>query len=161
MKIIPAIAQRLVDNTHLPIYSAQIFSPTPTSVQYSLSAALKLPAGITVDLKPITLNLYSNTSKPSDPYLRANLPEYHLKGYSQINITNQTTEILDEKQFTDFLTDAVYGDEFELSAEGATLAYLGILKIPIKLQKTIKLTGKSYHLTVRYLLSSNICPRPQ
>lgn len=140
--IFPAIAQRLVDNASLPIYSASIMNPTPSTISYSLSSSLKIPAGLVVDLKPITLSLYTNDSGPTDPYVKVNLPEYHLKGTTAINITRQTVDILDEARFEEFLHSAVANKEFTLSASGSTTAYLGVLKAPIKLTKQVKLTGK-------------------
>jgi hypothetical protein len=142
--VFPAIAQRLVDNASLPIYSASIMNPTPSSVVYSLSSSLKIPAGLTVDLKPITLDLFTNDSGPTDPYVKVNLPEYHLKGTTEINITGQTVDILDQNRFEEFLESAVANKEFTFSASGATTAYLGVLKAPIKLNKEVKLTGKRH-----------------
>jgi hypothetical protein len=142
--VFPAIAQRLVDNASLPIYSASITNPTPSSVVYSLSSSLKIPAGLTVDLKPITLSLFTNDSGPSDPYVKVNLPEYHLKGETKINITRQTVDILNQDRFEDFMESAVVSKKFTLSASGATTAYLGALKAPIKLNKEVKLTGKRH-----------------
>jgi hypothetical protein len=141
LKIFPAIAQRLVDDTSLPIYSASIMNPTPSSVSYSLSSSLKIPAGLTVDLKPIILNLYTNETGPSNPYMRVSLPEYHLKGETAISITNQTATILDQAQFQTFLGNAVNSKQFTLSAGGSTVAYLGALKVPITLNKEVQLNG--------------------
>jgi Protein of unknown function (DUF3712) len=109
---------------------------------YSLSSSLKIPAGLTVDLKPITLNLFTNDSGPTDPYIKVNLPEYHLRGNTKINITRQTVEILDQNRFEEFMESAVSSKQFGLSASGSTTAYLGALKAPIKLNKDVKLTGK-------------------
>ncbi|KAE9372838.1 hypothetical protein N431DRAFT_467068 [Stipitochalara longipes BDJ] len=139
--VFPAIAQRLVDNASLPIYSASIMHPTPSSVVYSLSSSLKIPNGLTVDLKPITLNLFTKDSGPADPYIKVNLPEYHLRGETKINITGQTVDILDQHYFEEFMKSAVDNKEFTLSASGATTAYLGALKAPIKLNKDVKLPG--------------------
>jgi hypothetical protein len=142
--IFPAIAQRLVDNTSLPIHSARIMSPTPNSVQYSVVSSLKIPAGVTVDLKPITLNLYTNDTGPDNPYIKVSLPEYHLKGDTTIGVTNQTAKILDQDRFIKFLANAVYSKEFTLSVAGSTTAYLGALKAPVKLKKDVKLLGKNF-----------------
>ena len=118
--------------------------PTPSSVVYSLSSSLKIPNGLTVDLKPITLNLFTKESGPADPYIKVNLPEYHLRGETKINITGQTVDILDQHYFEEFMKSAVDNKEFTLSASGATTAYLGALKAPIKLNKDVKLPGKGH-----------------
>jgi hypothetical protein len=116
--------------------------PTPNSVEYSLSASLKVPAGVTVKLKPMTLSLYTPDTGPKDPYITVTLPEYHLHGKTTVNITNQTAEILDKSQFIDFLQSAVNADSFKISAYGKTAAYLGALKADITLNKKVDMTGK-------------------
>ena len=82
-------------------------NPTPKSVVYSMVASLKIPAGVTVDLKPLTLNIFTNETTPSDPYIRVRLPEYHLKGDTTVTIVNQTATILDLDQFEYFLSNAI------------------------------------------------------
>jgi hypothetical protein len=140
--IFPAIAQRMVDDASLPIHSAMIMNPTPSSVVYSLVASLKVPAGVTIRLEPITLSLYTPDTGPMDPYIQVDLPEYHLKGKTTVAITNQTASILDLEQFQKFLSTAVYSENFTLSAAGSTAAYLGILKAPLKLKKNVQLNGE-------------------
>jgi hypothetical protein len=151
--ILPAIAQRLVDDADLPIRSARIMNPTPDSVVYSLVSSLKIPAGVAVDLKPITLSLYTNETGPTQPYIKVDLPEYHLSGETTISISNQSVTIIDQTQFRKFLATAVNSKEFTLSASGSTAAYLGILKVPITLNKNVKLGGKNYMPTV-WLISN-------
>ena len=119
-------------------------NPTPDSVIYSMIASLKIPAGVTVDLKPLTLNLFTNETTPSDAYIRVGLPEYHLKGNTTVTIVNQTATILNINQFEYFLSSAINSKEFTLSAAGSTVAYLGILKAPLKFNKKIQLAGKNH-----------------
>jgi hypothetical protein len=140
--IFPAIAQRPVDNTSLPIHSASILSPTPTNIVYSMEASLKIPAGISVDLKPLTLNLFTNESSPSSPYIAVDLPEYHLKGDTTVTIVNQTATILDLDQFESFLSSSIIAKKFTLEAAGATVAFLGKLRAPLKFKKRVKLAGR-------------------
>lgn len=118
-------------------------SPTPNSIVYSLLASLKVPAGVTVDLKPFALSLFTKETGPTDPYIKVDLPEYHLKGNTNLTIVNQTATILDLPQFQDFLANAVSDKEFVMSASGATTAYLGKLKAPLKLNKNVQLDGGS------------------
>jgi hypothetical protein len=139
--IFPAIAQRLVDNANLPIHWASIMSPSPDGVIYSMDASLKVPAGVTVDLKPMNLSLFTPDTGPKDPYIQVSLPEYHLKGNTNVTIINQTATIQNQTEFVNFLTSAVNSENFTLSAAGGTAAYLGILKADIKLNKNVELAG--------------------
>jgi len=118
-------------------------NPTPTSVEYSLVASLKVPAGVTVDLKPMTLSLYTQDTGPKNPYIQVTLPEYHLKGATTVTITNETATILDEPQFERFLASARGAENFTISAYGATNAFLGVLKESITLKKNVPLNGES------------------
>lgn len=140
--VFPAIAQKLVDDADLPIWSARIMHPTPTSVEYSLVASLKVPPPFTVKLDPLTLNLFvKGDTSDVEPYIKVGLPEYNLRGNTTIAIENQTAAILDKPIFESFLRDAVYSEYFELSASGASNAHLGALKAHIHMDKTIKMKG--------------------
>lgn len=136
-----------MDDANLPINSASIMKPTPDSVEYSLSASLKVPAGVAVDLRPMTLSLYTKEIGHKDPYIQVDLPSYHLKGTTTLTITNQTATILDKPQFMEFLGDAVNAEHFKISAYGTTTAYLGKLKANIKLNKDVDMTGKLFQFS--------------
>lgn len=118
--------------------------PTPNSVEYSLSASLSVPAGVAVDLRPMTLSLYTKEIGHKEPYIQVDLPSYHLKGKTTLTITDQTATILDKGQFTEFLESAVNAEHFKISAYGTTAAYLGKLKANIKLNKDVDMTGKLF-----------------
>ncbi|KFY44966.1 hypothetical protein V494_01219 [Pseudogymnoascus sp. VKM F-4513 (FW-928)] len=142
MVIFPAIAQRMVNDADLPIYSASITNPTPESVQYSLVAGLSVPKPFSVQLQPIALNLLVDQEPPNrNPYITVNLPQQNLKGNATITVTNQTTTILDQDIFGTFLHNAVYQEKFVLSASGETDAHVGKLKAHIKLNKKVELNG--------------------
>lgn len=139
--IIPAIAQRLVDDAAIPIKFAQVLQPTPDSITFSLSASLKVPLGLSVTIDPLDLSLFNREVKPMKPYITAPLGRIRLKGESAITVSNQTTKIQDQDEFIKFLSKAVYSKRFTLSAYGKTTAHLGKLKVPLKLDKDIELDG--------------------
>src|SRR6266536_5257341 len=88
--IVPAIMQRIVNTADLPVHSASLLSPTATGVQFSLNASFKVPAGITVHLKPLTLVLFnSNTSSAKYPYFKLSISETKLKGNTTISVAGQ------------------------------------------------------------------------
>lgn len=146
MVIFPAIAQRLVDDAGIPIHSAQILKPTPDGIVFSLSATLDVPLGLSVQIDPFNLSLFNRDIAPRIPYISVELPAFHLKGKSEITITNQTTKILDMEQFTEFLSVAVYSKSFTLSAYGKTTAHLGALHAPLTLDKDVTLNGMIHTL---------------
>ncbi|KAJ5106106.1 hypothetical protein N7456_002781 [Penicillium angulare] len=139
--IIPAIAQRIVENTALPVYSAEILDPKEGSVSFTLQTSLKIPAGIRVRTNPFNLSLVDRNVKSTQPYLSAYLPSYSLHGTTHMKITQNNTSILNEAEFVQTLSEAVFNEKFTLSAKGSTLGHLGALKAHITLDKDIKLDG--------------------
>ncbi|KAG2417656.1 hypothetical protein HFD88_008875 [Aspergillus terreus] len=138
---IPAIAQRIVDDTSLPVYSANIIDPTPDTVTFSIDTALTVPAGLKVKTQPIALNLFNRAVKPVVTYLTVNLPSYTLDGHTKMHVTQADTKIKDMDQWIDTLNTAVYNKNFTLSAKGTTVAHLGALKADLTLDKDITLAG--------------------
>ncbi|GMF77380.1 unnamed protein product [Aspergillus oryzae] len=136
------IAQRLVNDASIPIHSAAIMQPTPDGLTFSLSASLSVPLGLSVRIDAFNLSLFNRDVKPMKPYVTVPLEGLRLKGKSDITITNQTTKIQDQDQFTTFLSNAVYSERFKLSAYGKATAHLGKIKVPLKLDKDIELNGK-------------------
>lgn len=149
--IIPAIAQRIVDTTDLPVYSAQILDPTPDSVTFTLHTSLSIPADLRVRIDALSLTLFNRDVTPVEPYLIVPLSSYNLKGTTSISVTRNNSHIYDKQQLIIALTRAVYQERFTLSAKGATVGHLGALDAPLKLNKDVELDGMStwYHTADR------------
>lgn len=138
---IPAIAQRIVDDTDLPLHSASILNPKLDKVSFSLHTSLKVPAGLQIHIDPLTLSAFRRDVTPIDPYLAVPLPPYDLKGTTEIKVTRNDTDILNQRDFVRTLSDAVYNKRFIMSAKGKTVGHLGALKAPLKLNKDLDLAG--------------------
>ncbi|RJE20820.1 hypothetical protein PHISCL_06839 [Aspergillus sclerotialis] len=138
---IPAIAQRIVDGTDLPLHAASLLDPKPDKVSFSLHTSLKVPAGLQIHIDPLKLSAFRRDVTPIDPYLAVPVPAYDLKGTTQIEVTRNDTNILNQQEFVQTLTDAVYNKRFIMSAKGKTLGHLGALKTPLKLNKDLDLAG--------------------
>jgi hypothetical protein len=140
---IPKIAQKMVDDASLPVYSARIMNPTPDSVTYSLVASLNVPKPFSVEIDPVTLDLFVPDKSPIVPYAKVTLGQQTLYGNSSITVNNQTAKISDYGEWVHFLTDAVLSETFTLAASGNSEAHLGALKVPFNLDKRIELKGKT------------------
>jgi hypothetical protein len=140
--LLPVIAQKLVDSADLPIHSSELMSPTPDSIEVSLTASLKVPLGLSVKLDPTALSLYRPETKPFTPYVTVHLPAQTLKGNTTITLKNQRVKIQNMTEFLGFLEAAVNAEDFVLSARGHTTAHLGKLKVKVTLDKGVKLKGK-------------------
>lgn len=140
---VPAIAQRIVDDTNLPVYSAQILDPKTHQVSFTLDTSLNIPMGLRIRTDPLDLSLFNRDVQPMQPYLTVSLPSYSLKGNTNMTVTKNNTDILNEDQFIKTLTQAVYNKKFKMSAKGSTVGHLGALKAPLTLDKDIELDGMS------------------
>lgn len=138
--IIPAVGQRIVDQTDLPVHAAEILDPTPESVTFTLHTSLAVPK-LRIHIDPLTLTLFNRDVTPMQPYLKVPLPSYNLKGTTSISVTRNDSQILDESQLVTALTRAVYQRRFVLSAKGSTMGHLGALNAHLKLDKDVELNG--------------------
>ncbi|KLJ05973.1 hypothetical protein EMPG_10586 [Blastomyces silverae] len=137
----PAIVQRMVDDTGLPVHAGKLMNPTPDSLEYSISASLKVPAPFTVRLDPLTLHLYRTQQTPEQAYVGIPFPRLELKGNSTVEVVDATVPILHKADFTKFLSEVARQRTFVLAAEGTTTAHLGRLKAKLKLDKKLELNG--------------------
>lgn len=141
MVAIPAIAQRIVNNTDLPVYSAQILDPKANQVLFTLDTSLNIPLGLRIRTEPLDLSFFNRDVQPMQLYLTVSLLAYSLKGDTDITVTKNNTDILNEDEFIKTLTQAVYNKRFTMSAKGLTVGYLGALKTPLTLDKDVELDG--------------------
>lgn len=141
--VVPAIAQRIVDDTKLPVYSAQILDPKPDQVTFTLHTSLDVPLGLRIHTNPLNLSLFDRDVQPIDPYLIVSLPAYNLEGKTNMTVTQKNANILDKKQFVKTLATAVYNKRFTLSAKGSTVGHLGALHTSLTLNKDVELNGNS------------------
>ncbi|KAK3185699.1 hypothetical protein K4F52_005564 [Lecanicillium sp. MT-2017a] len=139
--IFPAIAQKLVNDYDIPIYSIGITNPTLDSVTLSLNTALSVPLGLSVRLDPFNLTLFDRDFTPEQPYIIAPVDGYTVKKHTNITVAPQALQILDVKQFTHVLSKAALQKTVRLSVKGKTTAHLGALKASISLNKDVELNG--------------------
>lgn len=99
--------------------------------------------GLRIRTDPLDLSLFDRDVQPMQPYLTVSLPPYSLKGNTNMTVTKNNTDILNEDQFIKTLTQAVYNKKFTMSAKGSTVGHLGALKTPLTLDKDIELDGMS------------------
>ncbi|KKK26950.1 hypothetical protein ARAM_004353 [Aspergillus rambellii] len=139
--VIPAIAQRVADDTNITVYSATMMNPKPDAVTLTLNTSLAIPLGLRVGIDPLNINLFNRDSNPRITYLTVPLPEYSLKGTTNLVATSNNTPVLDEDEFVRALAMAVYSKKITLSADGEPTVHLGALKAHLRLDKDVELAG--------------------
>jgi hypothetical protein len=141
--IIPAIAQRIVDNTKLLVYSASVLDPKPDTVTFTVDTSLDIPLAVKIRTDPLNLSLFNRDEKPMEPYFIAALSTFSLKGgTNMINLTQRDNKILSQHQFVKILATAVYQERFVISVKGSTVGHIGALKASLALDKDVELTGR-------------------
>ncbi|KAH8668539.1 hypothetical protein BX600DRAFT_435070 [Xylariales sp. PMI_506] len=144
-KILPAIAQDIVNNTNLPIYGATVSAVSNDQVVIGMSTALSLPAGITVNIEPFTLYLYNEETLSATgeiiPYTQVNLPYEKIHGTTPLDIENETVSVGNRTELNSWLTRTLNNETTSVSVSGHATSYLGAIKIPLTLQKTVTING--------------------
>jgi hypothetical protein len=111
--IVPAIAQRIVDNSKLQVHSASVLDPKPDTVTFTVDTSLDIPLALKVQTRPFNASLFNHDEKPIEPYFNVALPTFDLKGgTNMISLTQHDNKILNLHQFVNTLTTAVYQERF-------------------------------------------------
>jgi len=139
LKIIPALAQLLVNKTNLPIYGGTIQAVSSERLVVSLSTSLTVPAGLKVRLGPLTLFLYNKESPEYSPFLTVPIEGQWVAGRTDINVKDEEVAVANHTELNTWLTTALLRNTTKLSVKGNTTAYLGILKNHINLDKTVEI----------------------
>ncbi|KAK8090407.1 hypothetical protein PG997_005368 [Apiospora hydei] len=142
LKIIPALAQRIVDDTDLPIKNATLKAVSSDQIKVSLTTSLNVPKGLTVGLDEFSLYMYNpGTEGGFYPYLSLDMKPLSLSGESDISVTDQMLRVSNHTELNNWLNRTFVDDSTELSVKGDTTAHLGALKMGIHLAKTVPLAG--------------------
>jgi hypothetical protein len=104
-----------------------------------ISSSLSIPAGLTVDLDPVSLFLFNRTSDVS--FTKVDLPGYKLKGESAIVVKDQIVKIDNSTELVSFLRAAFLNEKVTLNVRGSTTAHLGALKADVTLDKSVEINA--------------------
>lgn len=135
--IIPAIAQRVLDNASLVVTETSVMQPRPDSIMLSLKTALKLPIGVPVRIEPIAISLFNRKEKGNGTWAKVYLDGATIDGNTTLGIDNQFTP-LNVEQWKEYVHSVVFEKNAPLSLNGKTTAYLGKLKNHVTMDKNVK-----------------------
>lgn len=136
MVIVPALAQRIVDDTNLPIFGGTLIAMSDDSVKIGLNTALTVPGGLSVKLEALELWLY-NKGAGFIPWSMVPLDGQTVSGRTEINVVDQVVGVGDREQLHEWLSHMLYDKTADISAKGNTTAHLGALNFGVKLDKTV------------------------
>ncbi|RHZ45668.1 DUF3712 domain-containing protein [Aspergillus thermomutatus] len=135
--ILPAVSQRVVDNSKLVLVDAKVMQPRPDSVILTMQSALKLPIGLPVRIDPITLDLFNRDEPGNSTWAKLYLNGTTISGNTTLGVTNQFTP-LNADEWAKYVHNVVFEEHAPLSLKGTTMSYLGKLKSRVTMDKTIK-----------------------
>lgn len=134
--IIPAIAQRVVDNSSLVLTEASVMQPRPDSIMLSLKTALKLPIGVPVRIDPMAVSLFNRKEEGNGTWAIVYLDGTTISGNTTLGTDNQFTP-LGVVQWKKYVQSVVFEKNAPLSVYGKTQAFLGQLKNHVTMDKDI------------------------
>ncbi|EAW09902.1 DUF3712 domain-containing protein [Aspergillus clavatus NRRL 1] len=135
--ILPAVSQRVVDNSDLVLVEASVMEPRPDSVILTMKSALKLPIGVPVRIDPITLDLFNPDHPGNTTWAKIYINGTVIQGNTTLGVTNQFTP-LNADEWAHYVDNVVNMEHAPLCLRGSTMSYLGQLKSPVTMDKTIK-----------------------
>jgi hypothetical protein len=139
--IFPALFQLILSRIAIPILSAELSDATPSQVNLSLAASIKIPLGLTVRLDPVNLNLVEASMDTNQPYALLSFPTQKLHGNAGIGVVNQTTPLLNLTLWQGFLEQVLYQPKAFLSFRSKVEMHLAALHCNIHFNKDIAITG--------------------
>lgn len=135
--IVPALAQRIVDDTSLPIFGGSLLAVSNDAVKIGINTALTVPGGLSVRLEALELWLYNKETDGFKPWSMVPLEGQTISGRTEINVQDEVVGVGDRDELHTWLSGILYNDTVEISAKGNTTAHLGALHFDIGLDKTV------------------------
>ncbi|GKZ83012.1 hypothetical protein AnigIFM56816_007839 [Aspergillus niger] len=135
--IIPAIAQRVLDNGTLVLVHADVLQPRPNSIMLSINSALNLPISFPVRMDNLTLSLFNRFLPENNTWAKLYMDGATISGNTTLSVDDQFTP-LDVYQWTQYVRSVVFEAHAPLSVKAPVTAYIGKLKSHITLNKDIK-----------------------
>ncbi|KAI2898861.1 hypothetical protein CBS76997_818 [Aspergillus niger] len=135
--IIPAIAQRVLDNGTLVLVHADVLQPRPNSIMLSINSALKLPISFPVRMDNLTLSLFNRFLPENNTWAKLYMDGATISGNTTLSVDDQFTP-LDVYQWRQYVRSVVFEAHAPLSVKAPVTAYIGKLKSHITLNKDIK-----------------------
>ena len=143
---IPAISQRVVDDSTLALLNATLMKPQADSVVLGLASAIKLPVTLAVGTDPFSLDLMvRDYPAENTTYAKAYIPRSTIQGNTTLTEEPRRTP-LHLPVWDEYVHRVVFEKTVPLSVKGTTVAHLGKLHSSVTLNKDVPLPGKTSHL---------------
>ena len=112
-----------------------------------MRVTLTIPLPFPVQLDPMVVRLCRSGNPPDSPFLELTLPACEVTCSVEIEVVGETTNILDMKQFEDFINDVMFNKSVPLGINGSAKTQVHGVKSRVQLDNSVDVTGESvFHL---------------
>ncbi|KAK5716271.1 hypothetical protein LTS12_027776, partial [Elasticomyces elasticus] len=135
------VAQPVVAKSTIVLLSTSLHNPTPSTIDFSMRVTLSIPVPFPVQIDPMVVRLCRNGHAPNNPFLELTLPACEVTCSVEIEVVGTTSNILDMKQFEDFINDVMFNKSVPLGINGSAKAQVRGVKSRVQLDNRIDVTG--------------------
>lgn len=123
-----------------------------------MRVTLTIPLPIPVQLDPMVVRLCRNGHAQENPFVEVTLPACEVTCSVEIEVAAQTTNILDMKQFEDFINDVMFNKSVPLGINGSAKAQVRGVRSRVQLDNCVEVTGGSLlsHFEHRIMLTLHV-----
>lgn len=138
------VAQPVVAKSTIVLLSTSLHNPTPSTIDFSMRVTLSIPVPFPVQIDPMVVRLCRNGHAPNNPFLELTLPACEVTCSVEIEVVGTTSNILDMKQFEDFINDVMFNKSVPLGINGSAKAQVRGVKSRVQLDNRIDVTGECF-----------------
>ena len=140
------IGQPILAKSSLVLLSTSLQNPTSNTIDFSMRVTLTLPVPFPVLLQPMVVRLCRTGHAHDDPFLEVTLPACQIKRSTEIEVSGKRTNVLNMKQFGDFINDVMFNESVMLGINGSAKAQFHGVKSRLHLDDHVEVTGEAFFL---------------
>jgi hypothetical protein len=115
-----------------------------------MRVTLTLPVPFLILLEPMVVHLCRNGHAPDDPFFELTLPACKIRRSTDIEVTGKTTNVLNMKQFGDFINDVMFNESVMLGINGLAKAQFRGVRSRLRLDDHVAVTGEAVFLSLSH-----------
>lgn len=103
----------------------------------------------------MVVRLCRNGHAPDNPFLELTLPACEIRRSTDIEVTGETTNVLNMAQFEDFINDVMFNEMVMLGINGSAKAHFRGVRSRLQLDDHIEVMGETVSLPFFLSVSNN------
>jgi len=140
--IIPALAQKKVNNSYLELNGMEIKAPTADSFTLSIDSTLKGVKGpIKSTIKEFNADFLLDGGKSDKPFINVPIPEAKPRGDTPIIITDHDTTVTDYASFLEFASTLMSSTSLKVAIRGKTKVHVSAFRASVDYNEVVETKG--------------------